>query len=165
MRFSRMVILVLTLIAAVACTSLPPTPQVVVSVATIESPLATPAAASVDSTPTPQLAPGTVSGSIVRLQGAAASPIPGIGVRLGRVFWNADKTDGAFVFEGATSPSTVTSADGSFAFTDVAPGDYVILVGDLLADHRIMAEDSGKAKIYSVAEGQPLDVGQLEVDL
>jgi len=92
-------------------------------------------------------------------------PLKGMVVRLAKVFWNSDKTDGAFVLEGATSPSTITNQQGEFAFGNIEPADYVIVVGNVEGDNEIIAETGGKAKIYNVEPGKILDVGTLKVKL
>ena len=92
-------------------------------------------------------------------------PLTGTVVRLAKVFWNTDKTDGAFVLEGGSSPSAITNQDGEFTFGNINPADYVIVVGDAEGDNEIIAQSNGKAKIYTVESDKILDVGTLEVKL
>lgn len=84
-------------------------------------------------------------------------------VRAGRIHWNADKSDGAFVFEGASGPSSLTKDDGSFAIVNLPPGDYALMVGDPLARYEVISTGDGKAKVYTATGGSALDVGTLEV--
>ncbi len=86
-------------------------------------------------------------------------------VRLARVFWNEDKSDGAFVLEGATSPSNISTEDGFFVFSNIDPADYVIVVGEVIGYNEIIKEPDGKAKVYTIQAGQTLDVGTLVVAL
>jgi protocatechuate 3,4-dioxygenase beta subunit len=92
-------------------------------------------------------------------------PLSQTPVRLGRIYWNADKTDGAYVFEGGTSPSAVTSADGTFAFENIEPGDYAIAVGDLMGNSVLIRGANQKARIITLVSDQVIDVGTLQVAL
>jgi hypothetical protein len=96
---------------------------------------------------------------------SGSKPLAGVVVRLARVFWNEQKTDGAFALEAARSPSTFTDADGVFFFSDLEPADYVIVVGELQGDHVIISEPTGKARIFTAESDKIVDVGKLTVDL
>jgi hypothetical protein len=121
------------------------------------APLATP----VPTQPDP--AKATLTGVVLSRKENGSKALAGTAVRLARVYWNADKTDGAFVLEGATSPSTGSKDDGSFMLTDVPPGDYVIVVGDPEARNSIVQEPTGRARIITLQPGQTLDIGNLEL--
>jgi hypothetical protein len=86
-------------------------------------------------------------------------------VRLASVHWSAQKTDGVFVLEGASSPGTTSQDDGTFIIGNIDPGDYVVVVGDALGLHAIYAAPSGKAKVFTAEQGKPLNIGQIEVTL
>ncbi|MFV2044192.1 MAG: hypothetical protein ACC700_13295 [Anaerolineales bacterium] len=104
-------------------------------------------------------------GQIVSTSSGGKQPLQGIVVRLATVHWSEDKTEGAFVLDGASAPSAKTVEDGVFTFNDIEPGDYVIVVGDVMGLNVIISEPSGAAKVYSTTMGQVLDVGLLEVSL
>jgi hypothetical protein len=105
------------------------------------------------------------SGKVYTNYSGKLEPLKSTVVRLAKVFWNSDRTDGAFVLEGGTSPSTITNQKGEFAFGNIEPADYVIVVGDAEGDNEIIAEASGKAKIYTVEPDKILDVGLIQVKL
>ena len=86
---------------------------------------AVPTKVSVTATPTPDLAPnkGGLAGQILTTAGGGQKPLVDVVVRLARVYWNQDKSDGAYVLEGATSPAAFTRAEGAFLFYNVEPGD------------------------------------------
>lgn len=134
---------------------------------------------------TPRPTP-TVKDSPVAMQPSSIVPVPGTAVvvgravtaetnnpaflvsmpvRLARVFWNADKSDGAFVLEGATSPSALIQEDGSFVFLNVVPADYVIVIGDPFGYNAIITEPNGKARVITVEAGKTFNVGTLMVTL
>jgi hypothetical protein len=117
--------------------------------ATIE---ATPLTAQPQPTQNPEMA--MVVGVVVSKGGTDLKSPPETPVRLARVFWNADKSDGAFVLEGATSPSTLIN---------VPPADYVIVIGDQTSDDSVIKEAGGKARVITLEPGKTLDVGKIEV--
>jgi hypothetical protein len=108
-------------------------------------------------------AKATVLGKVFSKDGDGLKPLPGTVVWLAQVHWNADKTDGAFVLNGAESPGATIEEDGSFAFTNVPPGDYAIIVGDPMGVNAIVLAPDGKAKVVTLEAGKTLDVGELEV--
>jgi len=85
-------------------------------------------------------------------------------IRLAKVQWNEQKTEGIFVLDTANSPGALTRSDGSFALMNIEPGDYVIIVGDVIGVHVIISEPDGKAKVYTAEQNQILDIGTLEID-
>ena len=113
----------------------------------------------------PEASKAAILGQIVSISSEGKQPLQEMVVRLAIVHWSEDKTEGAFVLDGASAPSAITVEDGVFTFVDIEPGDYVIVVGDVMGLHVIISEPSGAAKIYSTTTGQVLDVGLLEVIL
>jgi hypothetical protein len=101
-------------------------------------------------------------GQVLSSRETGSKPLAGIAVRLARVYWNADKSDGAFVLEGATSPSTIAKDDGGFVLADVAPADYVIVIGDPETENSILLEPDGRARVITLQAGKKLDLGRLE---
>lgn len=138
---------------------------------TVEDPVGTPStsepadAALASQTPQANLATATVIGTVISTSTKDAAALVGMPVRLARVFWNEDKSDGAFVLEGATSPSALIAEDGSFTLSNVPPADYVIVVGDPMGSNVIISEADGKARVITLAAGEVFDIGQLEVAL
>ena len=176
----RIVVILLALLVLAACVPVPVSP-VPVGQSTVASdqasPLSIPAATAIEPT-VPSVAASTsptaapaVTQSKSALAGRILSttlgnkPLSQIPVRLGRVFWNAEKTDGAYVFEGGTSPGTITKADGTFVFEKIEPGDYVIAVGDLMGNSVLIREPNNKVKIFAAVPGKVVDTGTLQVAL
>src|SRR3989337_20516 len=100
------------------------------------------------------------------ISSASSKPLPlsNIAVRLAKMFWNEDRTEGVFVLEGATSPGDITDEQGYFSIIDIEPGEYVIVVGEAIGNNEIITETSGKAKIFIAEKDTVLDVGTLEVN-
>ncbi|MCX7707463.1 MAG: hypothetical protein N2204_05600, partial [Anaerolineae bacterium] len=146
-----------------------------VPISTEISPLPTPVVESVEATaeptptrfsvPTPAPDVASVVGRVVAADTKSPQTLTGMPVRLARVFWNEDRSDGAFVLEGATSPSALIQEDGFFFFQNVVPADYVIVVGDPFGQNAIITEPDGKARVITLEAGKTLDVGKLEVTL
>lgn len=102
-------------------------------------------------------------GQLESTGGTPSVPIANTVVRLAQVYWNDDRSEGAFVLEGATSPSTITNERGEFILNDIPPGDYVIVVGEVLGYHIIVSERNGKAMVVSVKAGEVTHIGNLRV--
>jgi hypothetical protein len=92
-------------------------------------------------------------------------PLANTAVRLAKVFWNSDQSDGAYVLEGGTSPSTITNKNGEFVFENIEPADYVVVVGNAEGDFEIISAADGKAKIFKAEPDKILDIGTLDVKL
>lgn len=110
--------------------------------------------------PIPSMA--AMTGQIVS---SSTRPMANTTVRLARVFWNEQHTDGAYVLEGANSPSTITNDDGFFVFASLSPADYVLIVGDVFGDHVVVSKPDGSARVFTVKENEVTDVGRIFVDL
>ena len=96
---------------------------------------------------------------------SSGEPLDNTVVRLAKVYWNEDNTDGAFVLEGATSPSTISNEEGGFIIANIEPADYVMVVGEVIGIHEIISNPDGSAIIYTIQSGTILDIKTLEVDL
>jgi len=95
-----------------------------------------------------------------------SEPLTETVVWLAKVFWNEDQSEGAYVLDGAASPSDITDENGVFVFKELKPAEYVIVVGDLMGDHEIIREEEGgKVKIYNADPGMIIQVEPLSVDL
>lgn len=111
--------------------------------------------------PIPSMA--AVTGQVV--SASTSRPMANTTVRLARVFWNEQHTDGVYVLEGARSPSAITNDGGFFVFANLNPADYVLVVGDVFGDHVIVSNPDGSAKIFTAEENKVTDAGQIFVDL
>jgi hypothetical protein len=160
-------LLLITLVAA--CASPGPKPTTVTSPispiptvkatvkATVEDPVSAPIARL---TPAPDKA--ALAGKIV-VSGATQMPLGNTVVRLANVYWNSDKSDGAVVLNGATSPGATTNEAGEFFFSNIDPGDYAVIVGDVEAKSLAVTKPDGSARVFVAVPGQILDAGTLEV--
>lgn len=114
-----------------------------------------------------ELEPGkaAIVGQVVTNASGEPVLLPNTVVRLARVFWNEENSDGAFVLEGGSSPSDITNEMGVFAYVNIEPADYVVVVGEVIGFHEIISNPDGSAKIFTAKEGQIIDVGIIRVSI
>ena len=121
------------------------------------------------STPRVEAIPGPDSGIIrgVLQQTGGLSPVAGKSIYLaGFVPMNEGETGFRVVrIAAASDPHAVLNADGSFIFTTVEPGEYVLATVTPLKNYILLIDlDTGKEIILEVEAGQVTDVGTLSVD-
>jgi hypothetical protein len=151
--------LLLFIMFSSACVSSPPKLNPSVSpISPIQTPVAGPISRS-----TPLANKSALTGKVISSLALTRQPLANVVVRLAKVYWNAEKSDGAFALDGANSPSTITNESGEFFFANIDPTDYVVVVGDVQVSSAIVSKNDGSAKIFSTNSGQVLDVGTLEV--
>ena len=113
--------------------------------------------------PTLEAGQGGVTGIAVskKTGGVLANTV----VRLAEVVRQEDQA--AFVLDTAFSPGTITDADGKFAFVNIPPMEYVIVIGnvEVYQGYEILQDETGQATVYVVTAGEILDVGSLEVNI
>ena len=114
-----------------------------------------------------ELEPGkaAIVGQVVTNASGEPVLLPDTVVRLAKVFWNEENSDGAFVLEGGSSPSDITDEKGVFTHINIDPADYVVVVGEVIGTHEIISNSDGSAQIFAVEEGQILDVGIIRVSI
>lgn len=98
-----------------------------------------------------------------KLLSSSHEPQVGIVVRLAEVYRGASE-EGTFVLDEASSPSTISEQDGHFFFYNVEPGEYVIFVGVLHAQYKIVSESDQTPIVYKVGPGESFQVETIIVD-
>lgn len=153
----------LTILVLSACAPLPAAvPASPVAPQIGQSPLPLPTA---EDQVSPSAEADLASGVVYTTAGGDRRPLAKTVVRLASVVWNQDKSDGAYFLEGGTSPTATTDENGRFSFKGLAPGDYVIVVGDVYASHEIVSAPDGKARIFTVTADSPSMWGDVVVSL
>ena len=109
----------------------------------------------------PEKGKATLVGRI--LSSVGGKPMGSIVVRLAEVVRQGE--EGAYVLDEAFSPGVRTDADGYFIFENVDVKEYVIIVGDVYDQYRVISGEDKKAKVWNTIDGNVLDVGELRVDL
>jgi hypothetical protein len=90
-------------------------------------------------------------------------PQTGTTVRLAEVY-RGDSEIGAFVLDEAHSPSTISEDDGQFYFLNIAPGEYVLFVGLLHSNYKIVSESDQTPIVYKVSPGETLEIDPIIVE-
>ncbi|MHA2401583.1 MAG: hypothetical protein ACXADH_01210 [Candidatus Kariarchaeaceae archaeon] len=103
----------------------------------------------------------SVTGQVVSIN--SDLPIANTIIRLAQVVREGD--EGAYVLDVAFSPGAMSDENGYFIFENITAQEYVIVVGDVYDQYKIIVDDEGKAKTWAALENQVLDVGLLLVDL
>ena len=119
------------------------------------------ATSSSEQIPSPEPDKSIVHG---RLLTPAQTPLNGVVVRLAEVFRFGDE-QGTFILDEAQSPSTISQEDGQFVFLNISPGEYVLFVGRLHADYKIVSEADETPIVYEVGPGEILKIEPVIVDL
>lgn len=124
------------------------------------------AAPSAAETPAPGETPvdPAMAGLVGKVSTQDGQPLTDTSVSLAQVYWNEDRSDGAFVLNGAASPITPLREDGTFTFVNVPPAEYVVVVGDPTGSNVIITEPDGKARVIELKAGETLDIGELKVE-
>ena len=110
---------------------------------------------------TPTAGKANVSGRIVSIN--TGKPYIDATVRLAEVYRN-ELGEGAYALDAALSPQTVTDDQGNFVFTDIDPRAYVLIIGDPMTRYVIVADETGKAIVYSCLVDQVTNLGEHKID-
>ena len=106
-----------------------------------------------------------IVGYVESRTGSETAPLTNTTVRLAEVMRFEEGDRAIFVLEGATSPGDITDEDGYFCIVDLKPGEYVIVVGEVIGENEIISESNGNAKVFKAEQDSVLNVGILEVNL
>ncbi len=105
--------------------------------------------------PTPKPGYVTAFGQVV---GKENIPISGKSIWLAQVF---EGDGGIFILDTLNSPNTIADNTGFFVFSNIIPGDYVIVVGDPEISYEIISVENGKAKVWKLDSDKIVDLGIL----
>jgi hypothetical protein len=113
--------------------------------------------------PTPQSGMVTVTGHVILSE--TNEPIANIPVSLAEVYRNAEN-QGAFAYDSAASPTTLTDSRGRFILANVEPKEYVIVVGNVEVNkYEILADETGDARVWQTPADEIFDTGEIQVDI
>lgn len=150
MRF-RLPLIVLNLLCALflaGCANATPNKEVSVPV-------------EVPNVPQPPAGKAVVAGQVKK--NTDQQPLTNTQVYLAQVYRNPEQTGAVYALDMARSPGTITDDQGFFVFNDIAPNEYVVVVGRSDADNDVVREQNGDAKVYKVEADKVLNVGSLTV--
>ncbi len=117
--------------------------------------------------PRPEAGKVMVVGSVVSR--GTGEPLPATAVRLAEIYRNEGEGEDNFALDAALSPSAMTNEQGSFLFSNIDPGEYVIIVGNVegvdAQAYEIIANPDGSGRVVDAEADQIVDIGKLEVTL
>jgi hypothetical protein len=105
-------------------------------------------------------ATGTVVGRLTSSVGMQVNNTP---VYLAPVFWDAERKQGAFALDGSTSPSTISKEDGVFIISGIQPGEYAIIVGEIIGTSVVIQDEKGDALVINVEADKTINLEVLDV--
>lgn len=119
-------------------------------------------AASSPATPIPDPEPGkaTMTGSIFSI--SANRPLQ-TSIWLAEVRRQGDQA--IYFLDSVNSPAILSDAKGIFVFSNVAPGEYVLIVGDPEGQNEAIQDTSGNIRVWNLPAGQVFDAGEIRVRL
>jgi hypothetical protein len=120
----------------------------------------TPATSPVEQIPSPEPGKSTVLGTLVTPE---QTPLNDVVVRLAEVYRFGDE-QGTFILDEAQSPSTISQEDGQYIFLNISPGEYVLFVGRLHAEYKVVSEADEIPIIYEVGPGEILEIEPVIID-
>lgn len=111
--------------------------------------------------PTPQAGKTTVTGVLV--SEADGKPAASIIVRLAEVYREGNSA--AYALDASFSPGATSDENGVFIISDIAPGEYVVIIGDPAINYMIIEDSAtGKAKVWNAPENGILDLGTFTIN-
>lgn len=117
--------------------------------------------------PTPPAAPEADKATVVGrvFSNTDDQPMTTTLVRLAEVVRQGDQA--AFILDAAFSPGAQTDANGYFIIENIAPMEYVLIIGnhEVYQGYEIIAGADGRAKTYIVEAGQVFDFEEIRVNL
>lgn len=90
-------------------------------------------------------------------------PLVDVPVSLAEIYRNAEN-QGAFAYDTAFSPMTLTDSNGRFILSNIEPKEYVMVVGNVEVNrYEILLEPSGDGLIFTLQPNMITDAGTLYV--
>jgi len=109
---------------------------------------------------------GTVGGVLIRdVSGQPLQPYAEVTLYLASLIVNSAGTPGLAGLDKATAPKAITDSRGAFAFTDVPPGTYALILDTPLSSFILHQPGTGDAMLIEVKGGEIKDLGELHYDL
>lgn len=117
--------------------------------------------------PTSQPGTGTVTGRLVSL--TTGAPLNNEVVRLGEVTCHDGvksenkRAECVWLLSNAFGPSTFTDQNGYFAFNDLKPMDYVVIIGDMYGKNARLKDENGPF-MWEAPADKVIDIGEHAIE-
>lgn len=116
--------------------------------------------------PTPASAQvGTVTGQLLLIKDGTNVPFEGIPLYLGSVITSDQGVEGMVKLAKSTAPKVLTDAQGNFAFTDVSPGKYGLMLDTPRGAVLLNQPPAGTNMVVEVQGGDTISLGELPYDI
>jgi hypothetical protein len=126
-----------------------------------QSPLATPGPAFVA---TPATGKGVVTGVLMLGTAQNAKPVANVILYLAATIKDSGGNENVAEMDRVNSPRAATDGQGRFAFANVPPGKYGLVLDVITASYILNRPDDGKSFLFTVAAGETVNLGTLEYD-
>jgi hypothetical protein len=156
---------VVVLLALSACRTTPRPIQnspVATQAALQQSPLSTPEAVAVVTTPGADA--GTVTGVLMVGTGQNAKPTVNVVLYLAATIKDTSGKETIAGMDRVRSPRANTDGQGRFVFTNVPPGRYGFVLDVVTNSYLLHQPDTGESLVISVTPGKATDLGTLRYD-
>ena len=107
---------------------------------------------------------GQVKGILRVQKDAGSEPVVNAILYLAPLLKDDKGTETAAAMDRITSPSTVTNAEGVFAFINIAPGGYTLVLDRITNSYALFKPNTQESLIIRVEAGQVVDLGTLTYD-
>jgi hypothetical protein len=121
----------------------------------------TPAAAN-PTIPQPSAGQSTFTGQLVST--ASGKPLAQTLVRLALFYHGGTADQGSYLLDETNSPGTTTDDSGTFVFSNLKAGEYVMVIGDIHTDYLVVSDSAGKVKVWNAEAEKVVDIGKLAVN-
>jgi hypothetical protein len=110
--------------------------------------------------PPPSVNKSVLTGQV--LSSLDAKPLGNIPVRLAQVFRQGQ--EGAFALDLAHSPSSISDINGYFTIIDIAPAEYVLVVGKPEDNNYALYKENeaNPTKTFTIVSNQLIDIGTIK---
>lgn len=104
---------------------------------------------------------GAIVGILKVKQGASEVPVSNARLYLGEILQDTRGQERAASFDRLSSPTTVTDESGQFAFSEIEPGRYTLILDTIINSYLLFEPGKTEALIITVEAGKVTDIGTL----
>lgn len=108
--------------------------------------------------PDPGLETGHVTGILLQSGEPAANAI----LYLAEVIADDQGEERVASYDRVNSPKSVTDNQGNFAFTDIPPGKYGLVLDVVVSAYLLLDPETGEQFLFTISGGEITDLGELD---
>lgn len=88
----------------------------------------------------------------------------GLVLYLGDVITDTNGMDGGFLKIETAPVAIFDESSGEFIFTNIEPGEYSLIIKEVVFGGKLLVDDSGNARIIEVVAGETIDLGVIDFE-